>query len=110
MEDADDVSHRNKDIESVRYYSSESAKVEQEKRRENREELIARQKGIKLKINALKTFRIIGNEGNGSSRRASLPKQLGSSDRKSMGIADLPTKSTTNLPRAGIRVNRDRVT
>lgn len=110
MEDADEVSHRNKDIESVRYYSSESAKEEQDKRRENREELINRQRGLKIKIKALKTFRIIGNDGNNSSRRASLPKFIGSSDRKSPALADLPTKSTTSIPRGGIRVQREKVT
>lgn len=109
MEDADEVSRRKKDLDTSKYYSSESAQKEQEKKKGFKDGLdqIAREKRLQLKFKALKSFRIIGSDGNQSTKRASVPRILSSTERKVHNLSLLPTKSTTNLPRGAISLNRE---
>lgn len=103
-EDSDLVSRRHADLESVKYFSSESAREEQGKRRENREEFIARQKGLKIKIKAMRNLKQLGSDRKDSTRRSSLNFAPESTERRGLTFGDLPTSSTAKMPLRGILV------
>lgn len=101
-DDSDLVSRRHADLESLKYFSSESAREEQDNRRINREELIARQKGLKIKVRAMRNLRLLGSDRRDSTRRSSFNIGPDTSERRGMTFADLPTSSTALMHRKGI--------
>ena len=101
-DDSDLISRKHADLNSIKYFSSESAREEQEERREHREKLIATQKGLKHKFRVLKNLKILGSDRGGSTRRTSLNLEPDTTDRRGMTFGDLPTSSTAQMPRRGI--------
>jgi hypothetical protein len=108
-DDSDLVSRRHADLESIKYFSSESAREEQDNRRINREELIAKQKGLKIKIKAMRNLRLLGSDRRDSTRRSSLNIGPDTTDRKGMTFGDLPTSSTALLHRKGVVIKSKEV-